>query len=573
MRAPTALVLAAVLGGCSLGEEGPLNGLLITLDTTRADAVGIYGGPPGVTPNVDALAREGTTFAAARTVCPLTLPAHSSMLSGLYPPRHGVRTNGLFRLPDSAETLAELAEAAGFDTAAFVAAPVLDRVFGLDQGFATWDQPVRDLADPNEYGARPAEEVVAEAERWLRERSHDRPFLLWVHLFDAHRPWRAPPRFVQQARGNPYLAEVAHADAAVGELVALLDRLRLLERTAIVVAGDHGEGNGDHGERAHGHFLYESTLRVPLVVRVPGRRAGETDRGAASVADVLPTLADALGLAPPEGIDGRSLLAPIPEGRGVYFESYDGFLFYGWSPMAGWADERAKYIHSSSPELYLPQTWPDERVNRIHERSEEEVAAYRAHIAEVAARPVLRSGGTADAYVGVELARDLRALGYAEVASSQDLPGPLDDTGLPSPHTRADELERCEQALQLSAAGEHEQAVALLDEILSANPLDSQARELLADELVRLRRWNEALEVFAHLLATSVERPSIQAGLGQCLDALGRREEAVPHLRRAAELDPGDLRVLRMLSVALERLGRSEEAAVWRERLQRAQGF
>ena len=571
MRALTALALVAVAGGCSRGGERPPNALLITLDTTRADALGVYGGPPGVTPNLDALAAGGLTCAVARTVAPLTLPAHASMLTGLYPPRHGLRTNGLAALPAAAETLAERAREAGFDTAAFVAAPVLDRVFGLDQGFETWDQPVRDTTAPGEFGARPAEEVEAAAERWLRERSQARPFLLWVHFFDPHRPWRAPPRFVQQARGDPYRAEVARVDAAVGRLVALLDRLGELERTLIVVAGDHGEGNGEHGEQAHGHFVFEPTLRVPLLVRHPGGlRSGEVEQGPTTVADVLPTIADALELAPPDDLDGRSLLSPVPAGRGVYFESYHGYVYFGWSPLAGWADARAKYVHSSTPELYAPHAWPAERVNRIHERSEEEIASYRARIAEVVSRPALEARG---APLGADLGGELRALGYAEATSAVDLPGPLEETGLPSPHTRATELQHCDRALALAARGEREGAIEVLRGVLAANGRNALAREMLADQLVQLGRWDEALEVFEHLLETSVERASIRAGLGRCLEQSGRREEAVEHLRRAAELDPGDPGVLRMLSVALERLGRREEAALWRERLQRALGF
>ena len=574
MRAPTALALLTALGACSRGDSRPLNGLLITLDTTRADALGVYGGPPGVTPGLDALAREGTTFAAARTVCPLTLPAHASMLTGLFPPRHGVRTGGLTALPASAQTLAESARAAGFDTAAIVAAPVLGRVFGLAQGFDTWDQPLRGATRPGELGARSAGEVIDAAERWLRERSHTRPFLLWVHLFDPHRPWAAAPGFLEQARGDPYLAQVARVDAAVERLLAVLDRLGLLDRTAIVVAGDHGEGNGDHGERAHGYFVFEQTLRVPLIARIPGRRAGDVERGPASVADVFPTLADALGLEAPPGLDGLSLLAPLPAERGVYFESYLGFVDFGWSPLAGWADARAKYVHSSVPELYLPDVWPDERVNRIHERGEEELAAFRARIAEVAARPRLEPDGTPGAAVGAELGRELRALGHVvAAAAAADLPGPLEDTGRPSPHARAAELERCDRALALAAAGDREGAIEGLREVLAANPENVFAREVLADQLVALRRWREALEVFEQLLETSLERATVSAGLGRCLEQLGRREQAVPHLRRAAELDPGDVRVLRMLSVALERLGEKREAAVWRARLQRAEGY
>jgi Flp pilus assembly protein TadD len=209
----------------------------------------------------------------------------------------------------------------------------------------------------------------------------------------------------------------------------------------------------------------------------------------------------------------------------------------------------------------------------VHERSAEELAEYRARIADVAARPKLEADGAPGAVVGEELGRELRALGYVDAAAATDLPGPLEDTGLPNPHARATELELCDRAASLAAAGKRERAIEVLREVISANPRNALARELLADQLVQLRRWSEALAVFEQLLETSVERASIRAGLGRCLDQLGRREEAVVHLRRAAELDPGNVQVLRMLSVALDRTGRKEEAALWRERLQRAEGY
>ena len=388
--------LVATSPGCGSPAQ-PSSALLVTLDATRADAVGTYGGHAPVTPHLDLLAREGITYAVARSVAPLTLPSHASMLTGLYPPRHGVRSNGPALVPTSADTLAEAARSAGCDTAAFVASRLLAEDTGLGQGFATWDGPVED--------ERSAEEVVQRAAGWLRGRPNPAGrFFLWVHLFDAHLPWNAPEPFVEQARGDAYLAEVARADAALGLLVEELRSLGLFERTAIAVVGDHGEPRGEHGERTHGHFVYEGALRVPFVIRpaaggVGSERRGSADGGAASVADVAPTLARALGIAalPPgdggDGIDGIDLLArPIPPERAVYFECLSGFLHLGWSPLVGWADARTKYIHSSEPELYLPDLWPDERVNRIHERSAEECDLFRARLEELASRAAAGDG-------------------------------------------------------------------------------------------------------------------------------------------------------------------------------------
>jgi hypothetical protein len=456
MRERWIIGLLAALPGCGAGGIGS-SALLVTLDTTRADAVGAYGGAPRVTPHVDRLAREGITYAVAYSVAPLTLPAHASMLTGLYPPRHGVRADEPAALPEAAVTLAEAARAEGLETAAFVASRLLSQGTGIDQGFDTWDEPERE--------ALGAEEVGLRAARWLRARSKPGSrFFLWVHFFDPHLPWDAPGPFLEQAGGDPYLAEVARADAALGLLVEELRTLGLLERTAIAVVGDHGEPRGEHGERTHGHFVYEAALRVPFVIRPPAGGVGSerrrsADRGVASVVDVAPTLAHAMGLGPLVASDGIDLLAgAIPAERSVYFECQYGFLSLGWSPLAGWADARAKYVHSSEPELYVPEVWPDERVNRIHERAAEELAGYRARLAELASGPALAP------------------------APDRSLEDPLAETGLPSPHSRAGELGRCDQARSLILEGRKAEALAILREIAAANPGNAWALETLAAE-------------------------------------------------------------------------------------------
>ena len=325
--------------------------LLVTLDTTRADALGCLGGRPGVTPRLDALAREGVLYTQARTTAPVTLPAHASMFTGLYPIRHGARDNGRTPLPPEATTLAELAREAGLETAAFVAAAVLDDAWGLDQGFETYVDPTRphDGSVSAMYVERSAEEVVGDALRWLRERDAGRPFLLWVHLFDPHAPYVPPPAFARQAGGDPYLGEVARADAGVGALLDELARQDLDDETLVVVVSDHGEGLGDHGEVTHGSLAYDTTLRVPLIVRHPdGRRAGTRSDEAASVVDVLPTVAAALGLEAPAGIDGVDLGEPLDGAeRGIFFETSYGFLHYGWSPISGWLEGGLKYVHDA----------------------------------------------------------------------------------------------------------------------------------------------------------------------------------------------------------------------------------
>jgi arylsulfatase A-like enzyme len=574
MRAPPPILGLATLtlaAACSGGGERPPNAVLVTLDTTRVDAIGAFGGPPGITPHLDALAEQGIVFEWARTVTPLTLPAHSSMLTGLYPPRHSVRDNGLNALPRSAMTLAESAQSGGFQTAAFVAATVLDRTFGLDQGFDVWRQPGVDRREtmPFQIPSIPGEEVVAGAVEWLAQRDTERPFFLWVHLFDPHRPWQSPRKFLEQARGHPYHAAVARADAAVGQLFDALRTEGELERSLILVVADHGESHDEHGEKTHGHFVFDATMRVPMILRLPpglteAPRVREVERGIVSVVDVFPTIAQGLGLEVPEGLDGISLLDPVPAERGVYFECYYGFLSFGWSPLAGWVDADAKYVHSSTPELYVPHAHPDERVNQISGYAEEVLERYRRKLLETHARPSLEaeSADTSGA-----LLDDLHALGYVGAASAPELPGPLEDTGLPSPHARAAELIKCERAIEAAAAGRMDEALTLLSEVARVNPRNGLALEFLAHHLMTEGSPAEAVAIFREALKVVPERASIHAGLGRSLERLGEVEEAVGHLRRAAELDPGDPDHLRRVIAVLERTGQPEEAELWRARL------
>ena len=580
VRAPALVALLALASGCGPHPEPP-SVLLVTLDTTRADAIGVYGGPPGLTPSIDGLAREGITFGEARTVAPLTLPAHASMLTGLYPLRHGLRTNGLRPLPDSARTLAEGALELGYRTAAFVAAPVLDRRFGLDQGFETWSQPKRmgrDQQAADHYGALTCEQVTDRALRWLEQRDRGAPFFVWVHYFDPHAPWNPPPAFRARAGDDAYLAEVARVDAGVGRLVEALDADGALDDTLVAVVGDHGESRGEHGERTHGHFVYEATLRIPFVIRPPrGRwedRRGTAEMGPTSAVDVFATLAGAMGWAAGSAGDGDGLdllSGPVPDGRGVYFECYYGYAHFGWSPIAGWADARAKYVHSPSPELYVPRTWPDERVNRIHERTEDELGRYRDRLAALAALPRLKPEAAAG---GSDLAEGLSALGYVEVTSSGAgaMPDPLEPSELPSPHTRASELKRCDRVRTLILTAQEERAVEVLHEILAGNPRNAFALETLAEQLLKLGTPERAVPVYRELLELSEPRGSIHAGFGRALERTGELEAALEHYRLAVELVPEDTETMRLLAAGLDRLGRSDEAERWRSEAQRRLG-
>lgn len=535
--------------------------MLITLDTTRVDALGVYGCTLPTTPNLDALAAEGRTFDWCRSVGPMTLPSHASMMTGLYPPRHGLRANGLGALPRSAHTLAEAARAAGIETAAFVAAVVLDRRFGLAQGFDVYDEPSRaEWETTNVLTQRPGREVVDAAIGWVRGRDASQRFFLWVHLFEPHDPYVPAPRFLQLARGNPYLGEVAAMDHEVGRLLAALRETGTWEDTAVLAVGDHGEDLYDHGEPNHACYGYDTTLRVPLILRHPrGQRAGERSAEVVSVVDVGPTLREALGLSAAEGADGLSLWSgPVPGDRGVYFETYHGYLNYGWSPLAGWADARMKYIHSPAPELYAPGRDPLERHNLL-DGQREDAGVLRDAMAAVASRPVLLPDG--DAPVDASLVEGLAELGYAVAGSPETaLPPPLETTQRPAPSERLGELQEFLRAMSLNDERQLEEAVRILEGIVRENPAHVAALDQLGSCLGRLERWPEAVGALERCVVLDERRPAVHINLAVGYEATGQLELALLHARRGVEIDPQNQLGRVNLARILEQLGRTDEA-------------
>jgi arylsulfatase A-like enzyme len=262
-----------------------LNVVLITLDTLRADHLGAYGSTDVRTPNLDQLAREGVVFEQAMTSAPLTLPAHSSILTGQFPPRHGVRDNGGFFLGPEQVTMAEVLFNQGFKTGATVAAFVLDSKWGLDQGFATYQDDF-DLTNVKAMSLasvkRPGNEVVDLALKWM-EGVADQRFFSWLHLYDPHAPYESPEPYRSEYKGHPYRGAIAFTDAQVGRVLTFLKDRGIADRTIVIISGDHGESLGEHGEETHGFFIYESSMHVPLIVRAPfsntvGRRVARPVR-------------------------------------------------------------------------------------------------------------------------------------------------------------------------------------------------------------------------------------------------------------------------------------------------------
>lgn len=570
-------LLLVVLSACGHSAGAPPALLLLTLDTTNREALGCYGGPHGLTPNLDRLAREGVLFEDARAVAPLTLPAHASLLTGLYPVRHTLRRNGETRLAAEAHTLAELAREHGHASAAFVAAVVLAPEFGLDQGFAHYDAPpTPENVEEHLIASRGADEIVARALAWLDQHEPTQPFFLWLHFYDPHFPHDPAPEYLERAHGDPYMGEVAAMDAAIGTLLARLERDGLLANTLIVAAADHGESRGRHGEETHGAFVFDSTLRIPLLARLPGAaRAGERVRAPVSQVDVVPLVARVLGWELPResandldgnDLDGRDPLAA--QGAGVYFESYFGTKSFGWSPLAGWTDGRAKYVHSSAPEFFDLSADPGETHNVLGLRADE-AARLRAHIAALLLLPRLARTPLDPGQESLQ--REIERLGYAgaDAPPAEAELEPLDAWRSPSPHRMSAAYADYMAGRKLfEEKGSRESAIALLERALSVNPENHKAWFTLGLARQDLGRFEAAADAFRKVLALpGGERIAAQLDLGVCLYNLGRPAEALRELESALAETPGPPGALELLIRLLEEAGRGDDAVRARLRL------
>lgn len=473
----------------------PLDVLVVTLDTTRADRLGCYRVHATETPNLDRVAARGVLFERAYAHAPLTAPSHSSLMSGLIPARHGVHHNGSFVLPDDVPTLAEQFVRAGYRTGAFVSAFVLDRRFGLARGFATYEDDVlgggRDRVDAEVR----ADVTVDRALSWL-QRDDARPFFAWVHFYDPHAFYEPPEPFATRYRSRPYDGEIASMDSQIGRL---LDAVSARGRpTLIAVVGDHGESLGEHNEPTHSYYIYEATQRVPFLLSLPGHlpqglRVDPLVRGV----DLMPTLLELSGLPVPVDLDGRSLI-PLLTGRSsaspgpAYIESYEPRLAWGAQELVGLRDGRWLYVRSPRPELYDVDADPGALRNLAASRSQD-LVSLDGRLTKLLerARP-LGAGGAVD----TETADRLRALGYSAGGTLDPADGPLPDAKDNEPLLRG-----VTEGRDLIARQQVAEGLEVLRATLRIEPRSTAVREQLAVSLLGAGNAEEAAALFASLSA------------------------------------------------------------------------
>lgn len=528
------------------------NVLLITIDTLRGDALGSYGGR-AATPNLDRLGQGGLRFTFAHAHAVITLPSHSSILTGRYPFEHGVRDNAGYRLDDKAETLAEFARHSGLATGAFVGAFPLDRQFGLGQGFDVYrDVGGRMVAQGDfAFTERRADEVVAEARAWIE--AQPGKWFAWVHVFDPHASYTPPAPFDAQYRSDPYAGEVAYVDHALGPL---LDVARRSSRpTTIVVTADHGEGLGDHGEATHGTFAYESTLRVPLILAQVGPgSAGSPGRSIDAPVrhvDIVPTIADLLGMSVPGDLPGRTLLAAEADApRHTYFEAMTPMLKRGWAPLSGVIAGRAKYIDLPLEEAYDLATDSHEKHNLA--------ASGDARVSALVS-DLRRFGAVLPGEQRVESAdvrSRLQALGYVSGSTPRKARYTVED----DPKRLIDVDRLMMDGIDLYRRGKMPEAMDAYRAVIARRPAMGLAYRRLA-----FLQWHAGAPAAA-IATLRIARQKIGADvdldvrLGTYLAEAGSPAEAIPLLERVTAADPDNTEALNALGIAYGRGGDGAKA-------------
>jgi len=540
------------------------NVILVTLDTTRADGLSCYGNTNVRTPTVDAFAARGVRFERCYTQTPLTLPAHTTLMSGTLPLFHGVRDNGGFFVPQKLPTMAGLFKEKGYETGAFVGAWVLDSKWGLNRGFDTYFDDF-DLSRFQTISfdtvRRPANEVLDAALPWLEARK-DKRFFAWIHLYDPHSPYQLPPPFDREYAGRPYLGAIAFADAQLGRLHRFLESNGLLRTTVVIIAGDHGESLGEHGEATHGFFIYQSVLRVPLIIAAPlPKLRGRVCSEAVGLVDVLPTVCELVGLNVPNDVQSRSLVPALSGGRRggqglVYSETYYPRFHYGWSDLKGVQDGRTKLILAPTPELYDVAADPGETRNLVYERKKvyEDMRAAAESLIAGAGRNAFASGPTK---VDAATRERLAALGY--VGSFTD-PGKTVGRPGADPKDKIAVYNGLARAREAGLAGRPDEAIRIVRDILAADPeATAAAYDILGASDMAKNDLAGAAENFRKALGLDPELMNAHYRLGWIAEKQGRLGDAEAEYLKEIDIMPGHFKALYNLARVYHATGRPDK--------------
>jgi arylsulfatase A-like enzyme/Flp pilus assembly protein TadD len=571
---PALIGLAVVLLGACLylvlrpapvpiTRDGKLNVLLITLDTTRADRIGAYGYAKAKTPNLDSIARNGVRFANAYAQVPLTLPSHSSIMTGTYPLTHGVHNNGAYVLPAGVATLAKILKDRDLKTAAFVASFSVDSRFGLDKGFDVYDDNFQEGTPFKAVNAeRKAEQVLGVFGPWF-DKIKDDQFFCWLHFFDPHLPYSPPSPYREQFADRPYDGEVAYMDYIIGQVMRKLMDRNLLGRTLIVVAGDHGESFGEKGESGHGVFLYDNVLRVPLMFyaenHLPPRKVVESR---VRLIDIMPTVLDLMNLPKPDAVQGRSLLPYVQRKEKADLDAYIETTYpkenFGWAPLVGLISGVWKYIRAPREELYDLKADPGEEKNAIAAAAKP-AGELKKKLDDMIRAAVVPGVSAKQALTSEEQAR-LRSLGYVDYSD------PTARGAAADPKDKIGELRMIQDAERLEFEGDFKGAAALHEKMLALRPGAASSYVGLALTRARLKDFDGAVGVLKQGIAKIPDSELLQTRLGYTYLVMGRMPEALATMGRVLGANPRSIDALTAVAVILDGTGRKDEARDYFER-------
>ncbi|MFZ2236788.1 MAG: sulfatase-like hydrolase/transferase [Dokdonella sp.] len=541
-------------------EPAP-NVLLVTIDTLRPDSLGFIGGR-NETPVIDELALSGHAFTGAISPVPLTLPAHTSILSGKLPHRHGVHDNGQ-TVPTDLPLLQETLRKHGYRTAAFVSGFPLQKMFGLDRGFDHYD----DVMTHGDQGwvERPAEETVAAVQTWLGAHQSDQPLFDWVHFYDPHDPYQPPREFWQPGERGAYDGEVAYTDYWLGKLIETAKAVSGSRPLLIVVTADHAEALGEHGEKTHGYFVYDSTLKVPLIFDWAGEITHAIGAEPVQTIDIAPTILALLGIDEMQDIDGISLAKGLHDGtvplHPAYSETWLPWTYYGWAPLTAWRDGDWKFVDAPAPELYAIDRDPGEQKNVAHVNADISDRLTLALDAAKSSKIAIASGQADDAAL-----ERLRSLGYVGVgAAITEAP-----TGLADPKSMLDVRDALQAAEGLLRERRYVEAETLFEKVLASDPDNRFASLRSGVTLLHIGRAKDAVARLQHAVQIDPHRAEGRFALGDALMRVSDFAAAADQWAALAELQPRRAEAWFNLAEALRKSGhaaRADNAMIEYERL------
>ncbi len=532
----------AIRQGVQRRQLRQLNVILITIDTLRSDHLGCYGKRLVDTPNLDRLAAEGVRFERCIAQTPLTLPSHTTILSGTYPLFHQVRDNGGFLVPQELTLISETLKGNGFTTAGFIGAYVLNSKWGINQGFDAF----YDRFDLSKYKTislgdvqRRADEVLGDARQWLAK-NRSRRFFAWIHLYDPHTPYEPPSPFKESYAGHPYRGEVAYTDSELGKFFDFLKAEGMWQNSLIVVTGDHGESLGEHSEGTHGYYVYEATVHVPLLIRAPFRFPVKTVADIVEHVDVMPTLLDALGIPSPASVQGKSLL-PLLFGKKAngfsmaYTETYYPRLHYGWSDLKALYSRDWKYILAPQDELYNYGADAREADNLVLKKSVIGKQLRRTLLDFVRDRSRNAISPEQVTKTDRDSLEKLAALGY--ITSFADTSGKQE---LVDPKLKIHIYKALGQARSLSEEGHVDEAIATVARILQEDPEIIDAHMFLGNLYFKKKMFAEALGQYRQVLEKRYDYNFAMINVINSLRNMGRLEEAKKEISGFLKMFPRD---------------------------------